>query len=134
VAELIAVDNGTPAPGQASREFGVTVGMADSSGPFDYHLTQHLLRLARSFGIEHQRDVFRYYYCDATSALEAGNDIRTALLTFGVDASHGYERTHVSALVEMAKLLTAYVQSPPAVPRDKADLGSIEDFPSQPQG
>ncbi|MPY70642.1 MAG: osmoprotectant NAGGN system M42 family peptidase [Alphaproteobacteria bacterium] len=133
VAELVAVDNGTPAPGQNSREFGVTVGMADSSGPFDYHLTNHLLRLARTHGIEHQRDIFRHYFCDATSALEAGNDIRTALLTFGVDASHGYERTHVSALVEMARLLTVYVQSPPAVPRDNAALGSIEDFPEQPQ-
>jgi NADPH-dependent ferric siderophore reductase len=88
---------------------------------------------AAAIEIEHQRDVFKYYFCDATSALEAGNDIRTALLTFGVDASHGYERTHISALTEMARLLTAYAQSPPAVPRDKSDLGSIENFPNQPQ-
>jgi hypothetical protein len=33
----------------------------------------------------------------------------------------------------MARLLSVYVQSPPAVPRDNAALGSIEDFPEQPQ-
>ena len=133
VAELVAVDNGTPAPGQNSSEFGVTVAMGDSTGPFDFHLTHHLLRLASNNAIPHQRDVFRWYRCDAASALEAGNDIRTALITFGVDASHGYERTHVSSLVDVARLLTVYVQSPPAVARDwRGGLGPIADFPDQP--
>ena len=40
-------------------------------------------------GIAFQRDVFRHYRCDSASAIEAGNDIRTALITFGIDASHG---------------------------------------------
>jgi peptidase M42 family hydrolase len=133
VAELVAVDNSTPAPGQNSSEFGVTVAMGDSTGPFDYHLTHHLLGLARRFAIPHQRDVFRWYRCDAASAIEAGNDIRTALIAFGVDASHGYERTHVSSLVDLARLLTVYVQSPPSVARDRRHgLGPVEDFPDQP--
>jgi len=129
VAELVSVDNGTPAPGQNSSEFGVTVGMADSTGPFDRHLTHLLLRLAREHAIAHRRDVFRYYRCDGASALEAGNDIRTALLTFGVDASHGWERTHVDSLVSLARLLTLYMQAPPAVSRDRAPLGPIKGFP-----
>ncbi|MGA1617461.1 MAG: osmoprotectant NAGGN system M42 family peptidase, partial [Pirellulales bacterium] len=33
VAEMITIDNGTTAPGQASSEFGVTIAMADSTGP-----------------------------------------------------------------------------------------------------
>lgn len=132
VAELVAIDNGTPAPGQNSSEFGVTVGMADSTGPFDYHLTHLLLDLARQNGIPHQRDVFRYYRCDAASAIEAGNDIRTALLTFGVDASHGYERTHLDALETLARLLTYYVQSPPVADRDRYDLGPVKGFTEQP--
>src|SRR5690606_18025057 len=61
VAEMVAVDNATPAPGQNSRERGVTISMKDETGPFDYHLTQNLLGLCRRFGIEHQRDVFKYY-------------------------------------------------------------------------
>jgi len=134
VAELVAVDNGTPAPGQDSTEFDVTIGMADSTGPFDYHLTHLLLRLAAENRIPHKRDIFRHYRCDAASALEAGNDIRTALLTFGVDASHGYERTHMEGLFQLARLLVVYALSPPAVARDRSELASMEGFPHQPFG
>ena len=106
--------------------------MGDQTGPFDWHLTHHLLNLARDHGIDHQRDVFRYYRCDAASAIEAGNDIRTALITFGIDASHGYERVHIDALLQVARLLTVYVQSQPVVQRDSKPLGDIEGFPDQP--
>ncbi|MGQ9370095.1 osmoprotectant NAGGN system M42 family peptidase [Azospirillum sp. A39] len=116
VAEMVTVDNGTPAPGQNSRETGVTISMADSTGPFDHALTHSLLRLCREHDIDHQRDVFRHYRCDSAAAIEAGNDIRTALVCFGVDASHGYERTHIGALESLARLLTAYMQSDPEGP------------------
>jgi peptidase M42 family hydrolase len=132
VAELVAVDNGVQAPDQNTSEFGMTVCVADQTGPFDWHLTQHVLGLARRFGISHRRDVFRYYRCDAASAVEAGNDIRTALITFGVDASHGYERTHIDALISIARMITIYVQSEPCIPRDRMDLGPVEGFPEQP--
>jgi peptidase M42 family hydrolase len=133
VAELVAVDNGTQAPGQASREFGVTVAMADQTGPFDFHLTRMLLALAEAHGIGHQRDVFRYYRCDAASAVEAGNDIRTALLTFGLDASHGYERIHLDALESLVRLLALYVQCPPVAARDASPLGPVQGFPFEAQ-
>lgn len=132
VAEMVSIDNATPAPGQNSRESGVTVAMADSSGPFDYHLTHKLLRLCHEFDIAHQRDVFRYYRCDAAAALEAGNDLRTALVCFGVDSSHGYERTHVNSLRSLAELLTLYVQSPPTFQRDRLEMGPLKGFPTQP--
>ncbi len=132
VAEMVAVDNATPAPGQNSSEYGVTIGMGDMTGPFDYHLTHLLIDLCRKNNVPFQRDVFRFYRADAASALEAGNDIRTALLCFGVDASHGYERTNIHALIHLARLLTIYVQTPPAVARDRVDRGSIKGFPEQP--
>lgn len=132
VAEMVAVDNATPAPGQNSRERGVTIGMADSSGPFDYHLTRKMLGLCREFGVEHQRDVFRYYRCDAASAVEAGNDLRFALVAFGADCSHGYERTHLDALTALSELLALYIQSPPTFQRDRLELGPLEGFPYQP--
>ena len=132
VSEMVAVDNGTPAPGQNSRELGVTVAMADSTGPFDYHLTHALLGLCVENGIHHQRDVFRYYRCDAASAIEAGNDIRHALVCFGVDASHGYERTHMHSLQAVSELLALYMQAEPVVKRDELTMGPIEGFPSQP--
>ncbi|MEQ9328132.1 MAG: osmoprotectant NAGGN system M42 family peptidase, partial [Rhodospirillales bacterium] len=132
VAELVSVDNGTPAPGQNSSEFGVTIGMADQTGPFDYHLTRHLIGLAKDHDIDHRREVFRFYRCDAASAVEAGNDIRTALITFGVDASHGHERTHMDSLESVARLLTVYVQSDAAIARDRHELGRLEGFPELP--
>jgi peptidase M42 family hydrolase len=133
VAEMVAVDNATPAPGQNSRERGVTIAMADSTGPFDYHLTHKLLALCAEHGIEHQRDLFKYYRCDAASAIEAGNDMRVALACFGADASHGYERTHIESLRSLAELLTLYMQSGLTVARDKMVLGPLKGFPHQPE-
>lgn len=132
VAELVSIDNATPAPGQNSRETGVTIAMMDGSGPFDYHLTQKLIRLCREHDIEHQRDVFKYYRTDAASAVEAGNDLRAALVCFGADASHGYERTHVSSLRSLAELLVVYMQSEPTFLRDRKLMAPLDGFPYQP--
>lgn len=129
VAEMLTIDNATPAPGQNSQETGVTIAIKDQVGPFDYHLTQKLIGLCREHDIAHQRDVFRYYRSDSASAIEAGNDIRTALLCFGVDSSHGYERTHLGALQSLAALLTLYAQSGPTFARDRRELAPLEGFP-----
>lgn len=132
IAEMVSVDNSTVAPGQNSIEKGVTVAMKDSSGPFDYHLTQKILNICHEHKIFHSRDVFRYYRCDAASAIEAGNDIRTALVCFGCDASHGYERTHEDSLMEMAKLLALYAKSDRSFPRDRENLSGLDGLPKQP--
>jgi peptidase M42 family hydrolase len=132
VAEMITIDNGTTAPGQNSSEFGVTIAMADMSGPFDYHLTHRLIQLCQEYGIGHQRDLFRFYRSDSAAAVEAGNDLRTALLTFGIDASHGYERIHWNALEALATLLTIYMQSPSMYRRDRYDMGPRAGFPTLP--
>lgn len=131
VASMVTVDNGTTAPGQNSSEFGVTIAMADQTGPFDWHLTRKLVRLARDHDIPFQKDVFRYYRSDSASALESGADIRTALLTFGIDASHGYERIHRDALVSLAELLVAYAESVVEIERDAKPLGSLKGFTHQ---
>lgn len=132
IAAMVTVDNGCQAPGQNSREFGATIGMADQTGPFDFHLTQKLLRLAREEGIEHQRDVFRFYRSDSASAIESGADVRTALLAFGIDASHGYERIHMHALHSVARLICAYCLSPVEIPHDAEAVGRLDGFTSVP--
>jgi peptidase M42 family hydrolase len=132
VVAMVSIDNGTTAPGQNSSEFGVTVAMADQVGPFDYHLTRKLIRLAQENDIRHQRDVFRYYRSDSASALEGGADVRTALITFGIDASHGYERIHMHALKSLAELTVLYASSPVEISRDKEELAGIESFTEQP--
>lgn len=129
VSEMISVDNGTCAPGQESSELWPSICLGHSAGPFDFHLTRHLLRLCRENQILHGRDVFRYYRCDTASAVEAGNDIRTALVSFGVDASHGYERTHLDCLERTAQLLVAYASTDPIFRQDESLMPNLEEFP-----
>ncbi|MGB1110975.1 MAG: osmoprotectant NAGGN system M42 family peptidase [Gammaproteobacteria bacterium] len=132
VSEMLTIDNGTTAPGQNSREHGVTICMADQSGPFDYHLTRRIIGLCQEFGIPHQRDVFRYYRSDSAAAVEAGNDLRTSLVTFGIDASHGWERIHWNALQSLGELVAVYMQMPPTQQRDRHDMGTRAGFPNVP--
>lgn len=132
VVAMVSIDNGATAPGQNSAETGVTIGMADQVGPFDCHLTRKLIRLCEAENIPHQRDVFRYYRSDSASALEGGADVRTALITFGIDASHSYERIHVHALKSIAELVCAYAASPVEIIRDTEELAGLEGFTTQP--
>ena len=134
VAELISVDNAVCAPGQQSIEDGVTIPMADMHGPFDYHLTRRLCRLAEEREIPFARDVFRYYRSDAAAAIEAGAGTRAALVGFGLDGSHGWERTHMDSLEAAYNLLHAWLQTPLTFAKwDAKPTGKLEDFPSSKQ-
>ncbi len=130
VAELVSIDNGTIAPGQNTCEYGVTIAMQDSSGPFDWHLTRSLIELCKTNDIPFSRDVFRWYRSDAAAAVEAGNDIRTALLCFALDSSHGYERTHIESVEALSRLLALYMQRPPLFARDASPMGPVGDLPT----
>lgn len=132
VSEVIGVDIGPIRAGQDVSEQGVTIPLMDSAGPHDYHLTRHLLSLCKAHGIPSHRDVFRFYHSDAGAAVAAGHDVRTALVCFGTDASHGYERTHIATLVHVAQLLALYMQSDPAIPEDREPIvDSVENFSQQ---
>jgi peptidase M42 family hydrolase len=129
VAEMVTIDNGTVGPGQESSELWPSICLCDSSGPFDYHLSRHLLAICREENILHGRDLFRHYRSDSASAVDAGNDIRAALVTFGVDASHGYERTHADSLRRTAQLIISYARSRPLFPAITELTESLESFP-----
>jgi peptidase M42 family hydrolase len=132
VSEVIGIDIGPVAHGQGAKEDGVTIPLMDSAGPHDYHLTRRLLQLCADFGIPGNRDVFRFYHSDAGAAVSAGHDVRTALLCFGTDASHGYERTRLASLVHLAELLTLYIQSGPTLREDRQRwLESVDQFSHQ---
>jgi len=132
VSEFVGIDIAPVADGQQSSEHTVSVAMQDSGGPYDYHLSRHLLRLAGEQEIPVRRDLFRYYHSDAQSAITAGHDIRTALLAFGCDATHGYERTHIDSLAALTRLLSAYLLSPPVFASDAQPAqGSLERFSHQ---
>jgi len=54
-----------------------------------------------------------------------------ALLGFGVDASHGHERTHMSSLLGLARLLTVWLRSDLVFPGwDATADGPLRGFPS----
>ena len=132
VSEFVGIDIAPVAPGQHSSEHTVSVAMQDSSGPYDYHLSRHLLRLAQEHDMPVRRDLFRYYFSDAHSAITAGHDIRTALLAFGCDATHGYERTHIDSLSALSRMLTAYMLSPPVFASDAEPANaSLKNFSHQ---
>ncbi|MDG4766106.1 osmoprotectant NAGGN system M42 family peptidase [Solwaraspora sp. WMMD406] len=131
VAEIVSVDAAVVAPGQQSRENAATVAMGDGVGPFDYHLTRKLAGLAAEHDIDLVRDVFDYYRSDVAAAVEAGAHARVALLGFGVDATHGHERTHLDGLRHLAQLLCLYLQSDLVFPEwDAEPDGDLADFPS----
>lgn len=131
VSEMLSIDIAPSAVGQNSDEEHVTIAMMDSSGPYDYHLTRHLIELAKANNIKHRRDVFKFYHSDSASAIAAGRDLRTSLICFGGDASHGYERTHISGLIEVTKLLMAYMTSDPTYQNDGQKTREVKDFPHQ---
>jgi len=131
VAELLSVDAAVVAPGQTTKETAVTVAMQDLHGPFDYHLTRRLCALAERAGVQHTRDVFRYYRSDVAAALEAGAETRAALIGFGVDATHGHERTHLDSIMATARLLGLYLQTPLTFRSwDAERAGPLSRFPS----
>lgn len=129
VTEMVSVDAGIVAPEQNSREDAVTIAMADQTGPFDFHLSRKLSRMCRELGIPARRDVFAFYRSDVAAALEAGVETRAALIGCGVDASHGYERTHLDGVRHVAELLAAYLQTPLTFDWDAEPTGHLEDFP-----
>ena len=77
--------------------------------------------------------MFRYYRSDIAAALQAGHDLRTALVCFGIDGSHGWERIHWNALESLIGLLGVYVQSGVLFQRERETMGPQDGFPIQPQ-
>ncbi|AOV08423.1 M42 family metallopeptidase [Sporosarcina ureilytica] len=109
--EYIAVDMGAIGDGQATDEYTVSICAKDSSGPYHYELTQHLVELAKQKKIDYKLDIYPYYGSDASAAIRAGFDVKHALFGPGIESSHALERTHIDSLEATAGLLFAYVTS-----------------------
>ncbi|WP_394188643.1 M42 family metallopeptidase [Paenisporosarcina quisquiliarum] len=112
VVEYIAVDMGALGDGQTSDEYTVSICAKDSSGPYHYELTRHLVNLAKEHNIGYKLDIYPYYGSDASAAIRAGYDVKHALFGPGIESSHAFERTHIDSLKHSASLLEAYVKSP----------------------
>lgn len=109
--EFLAVDMGAPGEGQNSSEFDVCICAKDSSGPYDFEFKKRLVSLCREKNIGYKIDIYPNYGSDASAALRAGYDFKTALIGTGVFASHGYERTHRDGVLNTARLIEEYINS-----------------------
>ncbi len=109
--EYLAVDMGAIGDGQATDEYSVSICAKDSSGPYNYKLRQHLVSLAKAHHVDYRVDIYPHYGSDASAAIRAGSDIVHGLIGPGIDASHAFERTHISSLKHTATLLAHYLQS-----------------------
>ena len=108
--EILAIDMASPGEGQTSTEEAVTICAKDSSGPYDFDMRKRLVEMAKEDGIDYKIDIYNYYGSDASAAVRAGNMVRHGLIGPGVDASHGYERTHKKGILNTLKLLQRYIE------------------------
>ena len=108
--EFLSIDMGAPGEGQNSTEYAVCICAKDSSGPYDLEFRKRLVKLCKDNDIDYRVDIYPHYGSDASAALRAGWDIKTALIGPGVYASHAYERTHKDALLNTAKLIVTYIK------------------------
>ena len=111
VIEYLAVDMGAIGDGQMTDEYTVSICAKDSSGPYHYELTNHLIALAKDASIPHKVDIYPFYGSDASAAIRAGFDIRHALIGPGIESSHAMERTHMDSMIASYNLLVAYCYS-----------------------
>ena len=109
VTELLAVDMGCIGMDLTCTEFDVSICAKDSSGPYDYDFTSHLINLAKEAGLNYAVDIYPYYGSDASAAVRAGHDVVFGLIGPGVTASHGMERSHMTACENTFKLLCLYL-------------------------
>lgn len=109
LAELLVVDMAAIGEGQTSDEYSVTICVKDTAGPYHFLMNNKLRRLAAAHDIPAKVDIYPYYGSDGGAYWRAGGGARVGLIGPGVDASHGYERTHQDSLQHSAHLVARYL-------------------------
>ena len=109
VTEAISVDMGCVGSGLQCTERQVSICVKDSGGPYDYGVTDALVKAAQKEGASYALDVYPFYGSDVEAALHAGYDIRHGLIGSGVYASHGYERSHLDGVYNTLKTIKGYL-------------------------
>lgn len=109
--ELVSIDIAPVGDGQGSSEYSVTIIAKDGKTVYDFPLRNKLVNIAEDNGLDYTVDIFPHYSSDASQAVTTGTDMQFACVGPGVDASHHYERTHISAIENTLKLLINYMLS-----------------------
>lgn len=111
VEEYIAVDMGALGDDQTSDEYTVSICAKDASGPYHVGLRNQLVELCQTNEIPYKIDIYPYYGSDASAAMRAGADVRHGLFGAGIDASHAFERTHMTSVQATSDLVQKYLAS-----------------------
>jgi putative aminopeptidase FrvX len=111
VVDLLVVDMAASTTGehQNSDEYSVGICAKDSSGPYDLQTRRKLTQLCEAGAIAYKIDTYPSYGSDGSAFLRAGGDVRVGLIGPGLDASHGYERTHRASLEATLQLAVSYL-------------------------
>ncbi|MEZ4670288.1 MAG: M42 family metallopeptidase [Anaerolineae bacterium] len=109
--ELLTVDMGALGDGQNGDEYSVSICAKDSTGPYHYAMTAKMRQLAEQYEIPYNMDIYPYYGSDGSAYWRAGGAAQVALVGPGIDASHGYERTHKSSIEHSAHLIARWMLS-----------------------
>lgn len=109
LAELVILDMACIGNGLRGDEFHCSLCVKDSSGPYSKRLSGKLRDIADRRGIDLKTDIYPYYGSDGSAYWRSGGTAEVALIGPGVDTSHGYERTHIDALVDTATLVAEYL-------------------------
>ncbi len=107
--DIIAVDMGCVGELQAGTERKVSLCAKDSKGPYHYELLKELAKVCIDHGVDYAVDTYFRYGSDVEGSLTAGYDARHMTIGPGVYASHGYERTHISALEQTFECIRWYL-------------------------
>ena len=108
--EMISVDMGCVGDGLKCTEKMVSICAKDSVGPYDYSVTDRLVKAAQREGAAYAIDIYPSYSSDVDVTLKAGNDLRHGCVGAGVYASHGYERSHLEGVENTLKVLKGYME------------------------
>ena len=111
VKDLLVLDMAVIGNGCSGMEDAVSICAKDSSGPYDFYMTNKLREIAQKSKINFVMDIYPYYGSDGSAALLAGYDVRVGLIGPGVSASHGVERTHINALKETYRLTKLFIEN-----------------------
>lgn len=109
IRDMVAVDMGVVHDDLTCDELKVSICAKDSSGPYNYDLTNELVTIAKDLDLDYGLDIYPFYGSDASAAVASDYDYRHALVGCGVAASHGYERTHEKAIKSLFDLLVNLV-------------------------
>ena len=111
VAEYVALDITLIGPDYDSDEHSVGVIVSDHKGPYDWNLSNRLIRCAEEVCDEGRwnTQVCFHYSTDANAASVLGRNLASGAFGMACLSSHGRERCHVDAIVETERLCRAYV-------------------------